>query len=350
MSFYALVFYHILGLIIAVGLDTVFGDPRSIPHPVQLIGKLIEHFDVKYNTGSGNSRRKGGLTTALIVLAVTILASLVLIVLGYIIHPILGVIIEGILGFFCIAKKDLRVESMKVSRELKKYSRNKKRGAAAEAKQNIRDARKALSMIVGRDTERLSGKAIMKATIETVAESTSDGVIAPLLYLIIGGPVLGMAYKAVNTMDSMIGYKNEDYIDFGRTAAKLDDILNFVPARLTAYFMIFATSLLEKFREDEDVFDTRNAKLIYKRDAKRSSSPNAGHPESVMAGALGLELLGDAYYGGVLAPKPTIGDPIRQPGIKDIERANDISGYASWTFITAGLLVLTLVFIIATLF
>lgn len=171
-------------------------------------------------------------------------------------------------------------------------------------------------MIVGRDTQDLTTEGVTKAAVETVAENASDGVIAPLFYLAIGGPVLGWAYKAVNTMDSMVGYKNEKYIDFGRAAAKLDDAVNFLPSRISAYLMIFACRLCGKD------YDAARAKRIYLRDRRKHASPNSAQTESACAGALGLRLAGDASYFGKIVKKPFIGDRIRPTEPEDIPRAN----------------------------
>ena len=175
-------------------------------------------------------------------------------------------------------------------------------------------ARKAVSMIVGRDTEVLDEKGIIKAAVETVAENTSDGVTAPIMYISLGGAALGFFYKAANTMDSMIGYKNEKYADIGRFAARLDDLLNFIPSRLTALAMILSAYLLK--------LDEKNAFYIWKRDRRKHASPNSAQTESVCAGALDIRLAGDAYYFGELHKKEFIGDDIRPPENEDIRRAN----------------------------
>ena len=191
-------------------------------------------------------------------------------------------------SFFCyqiLAVKSLKVESDRVYRALKE--------------EGLISGRKAVSMIVGRDTKELSEEGVTKAAVETVAENTSDGVIAPLFYMVIGGAVLGFAYKAVNTMDSMIGYKNDKYRYFGTAAARLDDAANFLPSRLAALLMIAASFLLG--------MDGPGAFRIYCRDRKNHKSPNAAQTESVMAGALGVELAGNAWYFGKLYEKPTIG-------------------------------------------
>ena len=177
-------------------------------------------------------------------------------------------------------------------------------------------ARKAVSMIVGRDTEELTRTGVIKAAVETVAENTSDGVVAPLFYMTLGGVPLMFLYKAINTMDSMVGYKNEQYLNFGRYPAKLDDLANYIPARLSAWFMIAACIFTGN--------DVPAARRIYRRDKRNHKSPNAAHTEAVTAGALHIQLAGNAWYFGKLYEKPTIGDDLRHPEPEDIKRANGL--------------------------
>jgi adenosylcobinamide-phosphate synthase len=184
--------------------------------------------------------------------------------------------------------------------------------------QTLEEARYAVSMIVGRDTQCLDEIGVSKAAIETVAENTSDGVVAPMLYTALGGPILGFLYKAVNTMDSMIGYKNDKYLYFGRAAAKLDDIVNFLPSRISAYIMIAASYFAGKS------FSCKGAYTIYKRDNRKHASPNSAQTESVCAGALGIQLAGDASYFGKIVHKPFIGDSLRKVEYEDIRRANKL--------------------------
>ena len=193
-------------------------------------------------------------------------------------------------------------------------------------KNDLLGARYAVSMIVGRDTNVLDEAGVARAAVETVAESTSDGVIAPMLYTALGGPVLGMIYKAVNTMDSMVGYKNDKYLYLGRAAAKLDDVLNFIPSRLCAWIMIFAAYLPSKGHE----FDGKNAKKIFLRDRFNHASPNSAQTESVCAGALRVRLAGDAWYFGKLVKKKYIGDDLRPVEPEDIRRANRLLYRTSW--------------------
>ncbi|MBO4750408.1 MAG: cobalamin biosynthesis protein CobD [Lachnospiraceae bacterium] len=249
-------------------------------------------------------KREQGRTMVLIVLFCTVLVTDIVFMGSYFIHPILGCIVEAILTYQILAAKCLYMESMKVYKALKTGT--------------IADARRAVSMIVGRDTAKLDEEGVTKAAVETVAENTSDGVIAPMLYLAIGGPILGMLYKAINTMDSMVGYKNDRYLDFGRAAAKLDDYVNYLPSRIAARLMIFSCHFLG------GGFIASEAKRIYFRDRLKHSSPNSAQTESACAGALGIQLAGDASYFGKVVHKPTIGDARRKVDPEDIARANKL--------------------------
>ena len=203
-----------------------------------------------------------------------------------------------------LAAKCLKTESMKVYTCLKEN--------------DLVKARRAVSMIVGRDTAVLDAEGVAKAAIETVAENTSDGVIAPMLYTALGGPVLGFAYKAVNTMDSMVGYKNDKYMYFGRAAAKLDDVVNYIPSRISAGLMILSAFA------GGGAYSGKRAWMIYRRDRRKHASPNSAQTESVCAGALGIRLAGNASYFGKIVEKPYIGDPVRKVSFEDIRRANDL--------------------------
>ena len=214
--------------------------------------------------------------------------------------PAEDIIVEAIMCYYIFATRALKDESMIVHKYLKDN--------------DVEGARQAVSMIVGRDTKSLDEKGISKATIETIAENASDGVIAPIIFVIIGGAPLGFLYKSINTMDSMIGYKNEKYLYLGRVAAILDDIVNYIPARISAYIMIFSTLFTK--------FNFKNSYRIYKRDKFNHASPNSAHTEAVMAGALDIQLAGDAYYFGKVVKKKTIGDDIREVTYKDISNAN----------------------------
>lgn len=251
-----------------------------------------------------------GIMLAVIVPVMSALMSALILLIAYKLHPIWGVMIEAIMTYQILAAKCLEVESMKVYKSLKEE------GLAA--------ARKAVSMIVGRDTQVLDETGVAKAAIETVAENTSDGVIAPMLYTALGGPVFGFVYKAINTMDSMVGYKNDRYLYFGRAAAKLDDAANYLPARICAFLMIGCAFIGGK------EFDGRRAFRIYKRDNRKHASPNSAQTEAVCAGALGIQLAGDASYFGKVVKKPYIGDPVRAVEFEDIRRVNKLMYLTAW--------------------
>lgn len=284
-------------------LDLIFGDPRQIYHPIRIIGNLIAVLEKgirKVFPKTSKGELAGG--TVLVVLVVLICTAVPAALLGLEawIHPVVYWLLASFWCWQILATKSLKTESMKVYAPLKEG--------------DLPAARRAVAMIVGRDTERLTEEGVAKAAVETVAENTSDGIVAPLIFLALGGPALGFFYKAVNTMDSMVGYKNERYLYFGRTAARLDDVLNFLPSRISAWLMILAAAILG--------MDGKNAKRIYLRDRKNHASPNSAQTEAVMAGALRVQLAGDAWYFGELYKKPTIGDPFRAVEPEDIVRAN----------------------------
>ena len=251
-----------------------------------------------------------GIILAVTVPIVSALVSALLLVVAYKLHPVCGVMIEAIMTYQILAAKCLKVESMKVYKSLKE--------------EGLASARRAVSMIVGRDTQVLDETGVAKAAIETVAENTSDGVIAPMLYTALGGPVFGFVYKAINTMDSMVGYKNDRYLYFGRAAAKLDDVANYLPARISAFLMIGCAFIGGK------EFDGRRAFRIYKRDNRKHASPNSAQTEAVCAGALGIQLAGDASYFGKVVKKPYIGDPVRAVEFEDIRRVNKLMYLTAW--------------------
>lgn len=284
-------------------LDLLLGDPAWLYHPVRLIGLLIEKGEKiirKCLPKTRGGERLGGVVLVIFVVSISALVPLGILLAAYRFSTPLGLLIESFFCYQILAVKSLKVESDRVYRALKE--------------EGLISGRKAVSMIVGRDTKELSEEGVTKAAVETVAENTSDGVIAPLFYMVIGGAVLGFAYKAVNTMDSMIGYKNDKYRYFGTAAARLDDAANFLPSRLAALLMIASAFFLG--------MDGPGAFRIYCRDRKNHKSPNAAQTESVMAGALGVELAGNAWYFGKLYEKPTIGDPKRPIEIEDIRRSH----------------------------
>jgi adenosylcobinamide-phosphate synthase len=315
---------------IAIGfiLDLMLGDPYWLPHPIRFIGNLIAFLEKmfrKYFCKTNKSEYICGIVTSFFVVSISfILPYYILLALSKI-NIYLKIIVEAFFCYQILATKSLKTESMKVYKYLKNG--------------DIINSRKYLSYIVGRDTANLSDKQITKATVETISENTSDGVIAPLIFMAIGGAPLAFLYKAVNTLDSMIGYKNERYLYFGRFAAKLDDILNFIPAIISAYFMIFASFILR--------LNYKNAIKIYKRDKYNHSSPNSAKTESVCAGALDVLLAGDANYFGKQVKKKTIGDDNREIMPKDICIANKLM---LTTAIIAVFVLLIIRFLVVNLF
>ena len=298
--------YHMTAFTIGFVMDLLFGDPYWLPHPIRWIGRLIGWLDRKLLGETDGAvrneaaeKKKGRWLVAFVLLPVLFFAAAVLFA-AYRIHPAAGVVTESVMTYQMLATKCLKTESMKVYKQLSEH--------------DLCGARKAVSMIVGRDTECLDEEGVAKAAIETVAENASDGVIAPMLYLALFGPVGGFFYKAVNTMDSMVGYKNDRYLHFGRAAAKLDDLVNLIPSRLAALLLIVSAYLLR--------YDGKNAYRIWRRDRRNHKSPNSAQTESACAGALGLRLAGDAWYFGKLVPKPYIGDEIRPIEPQDIRRVN----------------------------
>lgn len=298
--------YHITAFFLGYLLDLLLGDPYWLFHPIRLIGHLISSLEKKLLLAEERKNKKAelrhGIYLVVIVLIFTVGVTMAILLVAYSIHPYAGVFVETIMTYQILAVKCLKVESMKVYQALKT--------------EGIEKARQAVSMIVGRDTQVLDEEGVAKAAIETVAENTSDGVIAPMLYTAVGGPVLGFFYKAVNTMDSMVGYKNDRYLYFGRTAAKLDDIVNYIPARISALLMVVSCFLCGK------EFDGKRAWYIFKRDRYRHASPNSAQTEAVCAGALGIRLAGNASYFGKIVEKPYIGDAERAVETEDIKRTN----------------------------
>ena len=268
-------------------LDLLLGDPHSWPHPVKVMGRLIYYLTNKFNQPAYSSHQKRwlGIMTWIITVG---LSGIIIYFILYLcrFNQLLYLLVGTYFSYTCISTQQLAIEARKVIKLLQKN--------------DLALARQQLAMIVGRDTKNLNREEILKATIETVAENTSDGVIAPLCYLMLGGPTLGIIYKSINTLDSMIGYNNEKYRDFGRFAAKCDDLVNYLPARLTWLLLIISGWILQG--------DVHEAWLVGKRDCKKHLSPNSAFPEAVVAGMLHLQLGGPHYYFGKLVNKPYIGD------------------------------------------
>ncbi len=272
-------------IVAAFVLDLLLGDPHGMPHPVILIGAIINRLEVVLASVFNNRRLAGVLLTGLTLLITGALAYGVL-RLAAVIHPVVGLILAVWLAYSTLALRALHKESREVVRFLEQ--------------KRLVDARRSLSMIVGRETATLDEEGILRACIETVSENTSDGVVGPLFYLFIGGPVLGVLYKAASTLDSMVGYRDDQYRELGWASARLDDLLNLLPARLTGMLMVLAALFCG--------LDARGAFRIMWRDARKHASPNAGFPEAATAGALGIRLGGPATYFGERVEKPTLGD------------------------------------------
>lgn len=299
-----------LMIVVAVILDFILGDPYNFPHPIKLMGNIIGFEDRWLRKGTSRELRIKGLFIAVFNILLTFsLISLLLKILRP--YKYAYSLVYIYLVYSSLAAKSLDFEASKVKTALEK---------------SLEAARYQLSFIVGRETKNLKEDEIIRATVETVAENTSDGVIAPLFYNLILGPAGGMAYKMVNTMDSMLGYKNEKYIDFGRYPALIDDVFNYLPARITGLIMCFVGLLFSK-----------NAFKIMARDKYKHKSPNAGFPEAAVAGILGVQLGGDGYYDGRLVKKPSLGDGRKSIEVKDIKATIKIMYLTEIIFLGLGL-------------
>ncbi|MDO5474561.1 MAG: adenosylcobinamide-phosphate synthase CbiB [Phascolarctobacterium sp.] len=286
-------------------LDLIFGDPHSLPHPICLIGNLISFLERnlrKVFGFSNNGLLFGGGVLVLIVISTCFALPYALLYLAGMVNPWLAFALETLMFYQIFATKCLRDESMKVYYALQKG--------------DLDEARLMLSWIVGRDTKNLSEAEVTKGAVETIAENTADGIIAPMFYMFLGGAPLAFLYKGINTMDSMVGYKNEKYLYFGRCAAKLDDVANFIPARITGLLMIGAAYFLN--------LDVQGAWKTFWRDRYNHLSPNSAMTESVAAGALNIQLGGGHFYFGKWVHKDTIGDDIRPVKAEDIVTTNNL--------------------------
>ena len=301
-------------------LDTLFGDPPWLPHPVVLMGKAISALEKRLRARlpqTPQGELLGGAVVAFTLPVGTFLLTSLVCLGAAKLSPWLGLAVQM---FWCgqaLAAKGLAQESTNVYRAL--------------IKPDLPAARKAVSRIVGRDTQNLTLEGVTKAAVETVAENASDGVIAPLLYMLLGGAPLALTYKAINTMDSMLGYKNKKYLYFGRAAAKLDDAANYLPSRLAGLLWCAAAALTGN--------SPKGAWRIWRRDRRCHASPNSAQTESACAGALGVQLAGPAYYFGEYYAKPTIGDPLRPIEPEDIRRANRMMYAESVLALAVGLAV-----------
>lgn len=322
-----LLLWHTIALVIGYGLDLILGDPVYSFHPIRLIGLLIGKVEqgVRRIFSRKKERLAGFFLFVLVVSVATLIPGLILYG-AYHSSYWLGIAIESIFCYQLLATKALKQESMKVYTSLVNH--------------NLEEARYHVSMIVGRDTKVLDEEGVTKAAVETIAENASDGVIAPLLYMMLGGATLGFFYKAVNTLDSMVGYKNDKYINLGRVSAKMDDALNYIPSRIAGAFMVVGSFMVG--------LDAKNAWYIFRRDSRNHASPNSAQTEAACAGALNVRLAGDAYYFGTRYEKPFIGDANRNIEYEDIKRTNRLL-YATSLF-TVVVVVAVKVIVIAIAF
>ncbi|WMM25845.1 adenosylcobinamide-phosphate synthase CbiB [Tissierella sp. MB52-C2] len=305
-----------MSVILGVLLDFKLGDPYNFPHPVKLMGRIISFEErlVRKIIKSKNGLKLAGLIIVIIniLLGFTVPYLLLKLIKQY---RLIYILVDTYLIYTCIAAKCLDYEATKVSEALDS---------------SIEQGRERLSYIVGRETKNLSEEEIIKATVETVAENTSDGVIAPLIYIILLGAPGGLAYKFINTMDSMLGYMNDKYIDLGYFPAKIDDIFNYIPARLTGIFMCLGSI---------GRFNIKDGFRIMTRDRKNHKSPNCAYPEGAVAGLLGVQLGGNNYYHGRLVEKPTIGDNIRSIQKRDVRDTIDIMYLSEILFLTTCIII-----------
>jgi adenosylcobinamide-phosphate synthase len=308
---------HTAVILAAVLLDLLLGDPRWLPHPVVLIGKLITVLEKGLRRRIRNERLAGVLLL-IVTVGTTFGVALAVVKGAYAVNPYLGFTAAAVLAYTALAARSLHRESRLV--------------ADALARGDMVEARRYLSYIVGRDTAALDEPEVWRATVETVAENTSDGVIAPLFFLLLGGPALALAYKAVNTLDSMVGYKNERYLRVGWASARCDDLANWLPARLTGLLMVLVAPLIG--------LSGLQAWRIIRRDGRNHSSPNSGVPEAAAAGALGVQLGGTNYYFGQPVAKPTIGDAL-QPLSPEAYRGVVRLMYGAEGLLVVGWLVIT---------
>ena len=310
-------------------MDLFFGDPEWFPHPVVLMGKAITFLERQLRDifpANPEGERAAGRVMAVILPVTTYAAVRILLRRLSIISPVTSWAVNILLCYQALAVRSMLRESRNVYHALLTKS--------------LDAARQAVARIVGRETARLNAAGIIRAAVETVAENFSDGVVAPLFYMLIGGAPLALTYKAVNTMDSMVGYKNDRYLNFGRAAARLDDAANFIPSRIAA-FLVMGAAFVSGEKSEKDPLShrfgsgrlvsmwerrmiARRAYLIWKRDRRKHESPNSAQTESAMAGALGVQLAGPAVYFGKVSDKPYIGDPLRPIEERDILRANRI--------------------------
>ncbi len=298
--------------------DLIFGDPEWLPHPVRGIGKLINFGEkVLWKRENKYRQRFKGFILAIMVIFITTISTCLFLTILQKINPVLGKFFWVYIGYTTISVKDLRIKAKEIYFSLKEVLLNK--------------ARKNLSKIVGRDTEDLNKEEVIKASIESIAENTNDGIIAPLFYLTIGGPILAITYKAINTLDSMLGYKNEKYINFGWASARIDDIANYIPARISGFLISLSSFILGKGFKDSFLTMLKQAKL--------HPSVNSGYPEASMAGSLKIKLAGPCYYEGKLFNKPYLGEDKKDIEESLIIEALNVSFVSSLIMLISGVII-----------
>lgn len=301
--------YHLIAITLAILIDSMIGDPPTWPHPVKWIGSGISRLEKRLN--HGKSRKMKGIVMVLVIVCVSFFMTAVLVWSFYQLHPIAGIILEGILISTTIAHKGLKDAALEVYRPLEKG--------------NMAEARLKLSYIVGRDTDKLDEAEIVRGTVETVAENTSDGLTAPLFWGFIGGAPLAIVYRAINTCDSMVGYKNEKYESFGWASARLDDVVNWIPSRITGTLMLLGHRPKHMSR--------KKAWNILFRDAKKHPSPNSGWLEAAVASLLGVQLGGVNYYQGIISHRAEMGERVVALKKEHIIKTNKILDRTSLLFL-----------------
>lgn len=359
MAISSFIIFNTICILTGIVLDLLVGDPIGFVHIVIVIGRYISFLEIKLYKDTDDDKTmefKGSVIAFIVPVTVMILAGIVL-VISIKIHPAVYFVIESFLCWQAVAARDLAYESMRVYKALNgekitipdfenggkivldAVNKSALEGEDAQnlfKKQKLENARRAVSLIVGRDTDSLDETGVIKAAVETVAENTSDGIIAPLFYMFLGGGALAVMYKAVNTLDSMLGYKNDKYMHFGSASAIQDDYWNYIPSRLSALLMCLAAFFTK--------MDHKNAYRIWKRDRYKHESPNSAQTESACAGALNIQLAGDASYFGHIKHKDTIGDPVRSVERDDIKRACRLMYATSFLMMMIGLIIRILVY------
>ena len=359
MAISSFIIFNTICILTGIVLDLLVGDPIGFIHIVIVIGRYISFLEKKLYKDTDDDKTmefKGSVIAFIVPVTVMILAGIVL-VISFKIHPAVYFVIESFLCWQAVAARDLAYESMRVYKALNgekiaipdfehggkivldAVNKSALEGEDAQnllKKQKLENARRAVSLIVGRDTDSLDETGVIKAAVETVAENTSDGIIAPLFYMFLGGGALAVMYKAVNTLDSMLGYKNDKYMHFGSASAIQDDYWNYIPSRLSALLMCLAAFFTK--------MDHKNAYRIWKRDRYKHESPNSAQTESACAGALNIQLAGDASYFGHIKHKDTIGDSVRPVESDDIKRACRLMYATSFLMMMIGLIIRILVY------